>query len=330
MGRFFDFWISLPEFDQNILGEKIITSLVCHRLDKNKPVIFFIGGDSGEGKSYTAIKILDIVNKYYGVETKETLNDQLVYVPIEYANKMNNLLFSQDKTVKKMKAIIIDEGRELIPAKQWYNFINQVIADVNAMSRGVKPLALLVVSQFIKDIDFSVRRTITYYAECYRPLTRPLVSFSPWFVWKDTRDIENPKLRKRHIRGYLKIGNKRPFLYVVKRLWVKKPREELTKIYNKTMVETKAMIIRRKLEDVLREIEKSISPRYEKIDYLVNYYLERPDILKIFMERKGDKIHIRKEFEKAHDITPSERKEFEKRLLEKLVERGMIDTGLVS
>jgi len=322
MGRFIDFRITVDDENDPELGKKIVEHLTYRKLQAKKPVVWFIGGSSGEGKSYTAIKIMDIVNNLFGIDTVEYLNEQLIYVPIEYATKMNNILFSKD--MKKVRAIMIDEGRELLPAKLWYNFVNQAIADINAMSRGVKSLLLIIISQYFKDIDTSVRRTITYYSKCYRPLSGSKVSFTPYTIWEDDRDIDNVKLRKRHIRGYITIRGKRPFLYIPNRLWVTKPREELIEIYESTMREKKAAIIRRKLESILQAIEKELAPKYEKIDYLVNYYIERPDLLNLFLERtENNRFVLRKEFEKAHDLTPSERAEFKRRLLDKLAEKGL-------
>jgi len=191
MGRFIDFRITVDDENDPELGKKIVEHLTYRKLQAKKPVVWFIGGSSGEGKSYTAIKIMDIVNNLFGIDTVEYLNEQLIYVPIEYATKMNNILFSKD--MKKVRAIMIDEGRELLPAKLWYNFVNQAIADINAMSRGVKSLLLIIISQYFKDIDTSVRRTITYYSKCYRPLSGSKVSFTPYTIWEDDRDIDGSR-----------------------------------------------------------------------------------------------------------------------------------------
>lgn len=93
-----------------------------------------------------------------------------------------------DKKAKKLKVLMIDEAREVVPAKLWYHFINQAIADVNALSRTVKPICRIMVVQFIKDVDQATRRTVQYYFKCIRPLSGNVL-FYPYRLWKDDRDL---------------------------------------------------------------------------------------------------------------------------------------------
>ena len=317
MGAYSDFQVEWYE-DPRELGHEIIKHLTVNRLKAKKPTIFGITGDSGEGKSYTTLALADIVNQEFGVDTAEVLEDFVVYTPLEYTRKVDRLLF--DKDLRKVHTIMIDEGRELIKSKLWFDFIRQAISDVNAMHRRIKPLVVFVVSQDVVDILKDVRRTLTFYGKCVRPLYKN-TRFTLYRLWKDERDLENPKLRKRKVTGFI-IKNGRKIKFTPSHSTIKLPRKEIIEKYEELSFEKKAKIIRQKIETLLKQVEKEIGQQFDKVEQLVNYYTEHPELLNIILERKRNRIKVRKEFKQMHDLTATEVKEFEKRLLEKLAEKG--------
>jgi ribose 1,5-bisphosphokinase PhnN len=60
------------------------------RLEEKKPSIIFLGGDSGEGKSMAALRILE-----KGQEDIDLVN-QVIYTPYEYPSKVKNMLFNKE------------------------------------------------------------------------------------------------------------------------------------------------------------------------------------------------------------------------------------------
>lgn len=318
MGQFIDFVVEYTESPEE-LGQRILRNITVNRIRAKKPTIIGITGASSEGKSWTALKIADVVNEELGVDTAEVLDDIVVYTPLEYTRKLDRLLF--DKELRKVHTLMIDEGRELIKSKLWYDFVRQAIADVNAMHRQIKPLVVLIVSQDITDILKDVRRTLTFYGQCMRPLSGG-VHFTLYRLWKDERDLENVKLRKRKLRGHI-IKDGRKVVFTVNKFKVKAPRKEIIEKYEKLSFERKSKIIRGKLETLLKQIEKEIGHQFDKVEQLVTYYSEHPELLNIILERKRNKIRVKKEFKNMHDLTATEVKEFEKRLLERLAEKGL-------
>lgn len=326
MGKYIDFIIPYDE-DPAIMGRNILKNITTNRLKAKKPCIIFIGGDSGEGKSYTGLKIIDAVNTEYGINTLDTLDDSVVYIPIEYLQKLDNILFwkkKQRKDLKNMHVLMIDEAREVVRARDWYTFLNRAISDCNAMSRSIKPMVLIVVSQFIKDIDSAIRYTLSFYVECQRPLTgRTRVNFER--VWKNTYDLERPRLCKRPLVGYIDYGNTMSKFYP--RFEAKMPNKELYKKYDKQSFNAKSTILRKRIEESIQRINKDIGTIYDKVGELVKYYATHPDQMLLIKDPRYKKFRIRTDFKKMHDITSVELKEFEKRLYEKLSEQGIIDTS---
>lgn len=323
MGKYLDFIIDYNE-DPELMGIQILQNITINRLKAHKPCIIFVSGDSGEGKSYAGLKILDVVNKYYGIDTLSTLDDSVIYIPTEYLTKLDNCLFykkNKRMDLKNLRVLMIDEAREVVKARLWHTFLNQAIADCNAMSRSVKEIVLLVVSQFIKDIDSAVRYTLTFYAECERPLTGS-TRLRLERVWKNTYDLERPKLCKRPLVGYIDYGKSRSKFYP----WfeVHKPPRELYEKYDKNTFAAKSKILRKRIEETLKRLQKDIGHEFDKVEELVKYYIKNPEQMKLIRDPKYKKFRLRKEFKEMHDITNIEVTEFQKRLFEKMKDEGMM------
>ena len=266
--------------DQRVMGTDICKQLFVNRILKKKPTVILCTGDSGEGKSYTGLKILEIVNNYFGVNTLDHLEDCIIYTPLEYSKKMSAMLHAPE--LKDCRCMILDEARELVSSHLWYSFVNQAIADVNALHRTIKPLVFVVIVQFVKDIDPATRRTIQYYLSCLRPLNAPHVNVFISRLWRDERDIENPKIRRRNVRGYYWTGppndietgqftpGKKMVKFIPTMLTVTLPQKEVYREYEKINLERKSEILKRKLEGLLFQIEKEMGFKSSKVESVVN------------------------------------------------------------
>jgi len=322
VGKFIDFVVPWSE-DPTELGKNIIKNLVVGRLKAKKPCIIFLAGDSGEGKSYTGLKILEIINEYYGVETD--VKNQVIYTPLDYTKKINRLLF--DKEFRDYRILMMDEARELLKAQLWYSFINQALADINAMMRRVKPMAVIVISQFIKDVDIQMRRTLNYYGKCMRPLGKR-TRLKLYTIWKDDTDIERPVLRKRPVRG-LVVKNGIRVQFKPTYFEIQLPDKRIIDEYEAINYEEKSMIIKRKLDLLMRQIQKELGQPYDKVEMLADWYAKHPESIHLVLEKRRGRMQLRKDVRKLHDLTSDEAREFEKRLLEKLAEAGILaKTGL--
>lgn len=318
-----DFVVPHSENPQEI-GVKICEQLFVKRIEKHKPTVILCTGDSGEGKSYTALKILEIVNNYFGVKTEEHMEDQIVYTPLEYSKKMNAILHDSDK--RKLKCLILDEARELVSSHLWYTFVNQAIADVNALHRTVKPLVFVVVVQFIKDIDPSTRRTIQYYMNCHRPINEKHVSVRIHRLWKDERDIDNPRIRKRKIRGYLYKGplqqkGVKYIRFIPTIMKITLPEKSVYKQYEKINYERKSEILTRKLDRLLHEIEKESGVKSTRVTDVVNWFMEHPESADMIQRRVGGKqgkCKMKPEFKRMFNLNNTEAADFEKALYNRL------------
>ncbi|MCJ7458319.1 MAG: hypothetical protein MUP17_04950 [candidate division Zixibacteria bacterium] len=334
--KLIDFIVPYNE-DQRMMGTEICKQLFVNRILKKKPTVILCTGESGEGKSYTGLKILEIVNNYFGVDTLTHLEDCIIYTPLEYSKKMNAML--HEPRLKDCRCMILDEARELVSSHLWYSFVNQAIADVNALHRTVKPLVFVVIVQFIKDIDPATRRTIQYYLSCLRPLNQPHVNVFISRLWKDERDIENPKIRRRNVRGYFYTGSvndattgqftpgKKMTKFTPTMITVTLPPKEVYKEYERINLERKSEILKRKLENLLFQIEKEMGYKSSKVDSVVNYFMEHPELLDLIeTRRRGTKgnIVMKQDFKKMFDLSPVEIRDFQRALHLKLEQSDLV------
>jgi len=303
--------------ENKAFSETVLQRICLNRLKNNKPTVILLVADSGEGKSYTALSWVDTILKSQGVDFAKHLDDVIIFTPLEYVKKVDRLL--HDKALKKVNVIMIDEARALVKASTWHSFVNQAIADVNAMSRGVKPMVFFIITQFIKDIDPATRRTLTFYGKCARP--RRSVKLWLYKLWKDDRDIERPELKRRRIYGVVRRKNRKMTIRPTFNFSL--PRKELVEPYEKMQKEAKGRLIRRKMEMMLKKLEKDFKGMFDKVDAMVAWYVKRPDMLQTITETRRGKVCLNKDANAMYDLTKEEIAEFEKRLMKKLTERGL-------
>jgi len=305
------------------ITKRILYSIVIKRIKHKKPAILFIAGDSGEGKSYSALRLQEVLLELQGLDIRQYLDKINVFTPLEYPNKLESILY--DKELKKVNIICMHEAREVVKAKNWQSFLTQSIADINAMSRAIKRLCVIIISQFIRDITTDVRYTLNYYIKISRPKGKRARLYIN-VMWKDDRDLEKPKLRKRKLSGYLIYPNGKWVRYVPQYLELAPPSKEIAQQFDKLDVEAKSGIIRRKISKLIKDMQEDIqnSTDNNKINAMVEWYVKHPEnLVKIGRQRKG-KWKLGKEAKEMHDLSKREAIDFEQQLNEQLKKQGVI------
>lgn len=301
---------------------RILKAVFLRRLKHKKPVIMFIGGDSGEGKSITALRIQQLLLALQGLDIKEYLNDMNVYTPIQYPEKLKRLLF--DERLKPVNIICMHEAREIIKAKLWYNFLNQAISDINAQARSVKRLMTIIISQFIRDISSDIRYTLNYYCKVSRPLGYgKKARLTIYVLWKDDRDLEKPRLRKRMLQGYLRYPNGKYRKFVPTYLEVNLPPPEIIEEFEAQDYAAKANIIKRKIDTLIKDMEVELNVGTKKIDMIIEYYTRNEEMIKLIGKQTKKGFKLRPDFKDMHELTTIEADQFSRRLFTELEKKGL-------
>lgn len=304
------------------LTKRIIYSILIKRLKAKKPAVVFIGGDSGEGKSYSAIRLIEIMLEIQGLDPLKYFNAINVYTPLQYPKKLDKLLF--DEELKKVNILCMHEAREVVKAKMWQSFLTQAVSDVNAMSRSIKRLCFIIISQFIRDITNDIRYTLNFYMIVRRPKGKKARLYIN-VMWKDDRDLEKPKLRKRKLSGYIVSPDGKYRRFVPQYLELSKPRKELIDIFEAEDYKAKAGIIRKKLDTLLQSMKDELGVASEKVDNMVEWYSKDLDNLHVIGKRWRGKWKVKPEVVKIHKLTTEETVKFEQQLNDKLVAKGLLD-----
>lgn len=250
--------------DDKFISQELLRSLTINRIKADKPSVILLTGESGEGKSATALRLATDILALQGIEVREYLNDIIVYNPFEFAEKIDSIL--HDERLKKINVIILDEARGIVKAVAWNSFVNQAIADINAVSRGVKPLVIIIVSQDVGDIDRPTRKTIKYEFICSRPLhgkvrIHPVV----FYKYRLRGSVEKIELRYRNlkilVKSRLQSQSISPPVLVVDRvpddIWAK---------YKESEVERKTKLIRNRTQKMVEKLKKEWSGEDSRVD----------------------------------------------------------------
>jgi hypothetical protein len=321
-----------PKKDKPIdITRRILYSIVINRLKHKKPAVLFISGDSGEGKSFGALRLQELLLEIQGMKLEDLISDINVYVPIEYPRKINKLLGLNPggykaTGLKDANIICVHEARELVKAKNWHSFINTAISDVNAMSRSIKRLCVMIVSQFIRDISSDIRYTLNYYVKVSRPIGKKARLYF-YVMWKDDTDLEKPKLKKRKLTGYLVYPNGVYRKYTPKYLELRKPKKENVEKFEKQDTEAKAKIIRHKINKLVKEMGAEMDLENEKVNLMVEHYVKNPQNLTSIGRQYRDKWKLKPDVRKMYELSKEEAVDFERKLNEQLIKKGVVEDG---
>ena len=320
MRRYFDFYVKFdPKTDSvEVLTTRILDDVINGRLRSNKPCVIYIGGGSGEGKSYAVLKLQEVLCTIKNLSPVDLCIQMNHTTPLQYRDKLQALLF--DDKYKELDIIAMHEARECVNAKLWQSFVTQAIGHVNAMSRSIKPLCIMIVSQFIRDISNDIRYTLNYYCIAHRPRGQS-TRLEMYTIYHDDSDIDSPKIKKRRLCGYIVYPNGRKKFYQPRYLELKLPDAEMCRVFDKMDTESKEEIIRRKMDRLFDALNQELGVQSSKVDAMVEFYGKNTDSLALIGKlRKGEWI-ITKKVQEMHDLKDYEVREFQKKINLKLREK---------
>lgn len=302
-------------YDEKFISNSILKSLTIRRLKADKPSVILVTGDSGEGKSATALRVATDVLAMQEINIRDYLNDVIVYNPFEFAEKVDAILTSE--RLKKVNVIILDEARGIVKASNWNSFINQAISDINAVSRGVKPLVIIIVSQDVGDIDRSTRKTIKYEFICSRPLESK-VRIHPvvYYKYRPRGSVEKIELRYRslkiQVRGEIENYEINPPILVVNKV-----DSDIWNLYKSEEAIRKTKLIRNRTSKLINKLKKERSGEESRVDNVYNILVEDSEKLGELTVFKRGKTRINEDALEFNDWSKSEMRELEKRLNQK-------------
>jgi adenylate kinase family enzyme len=294
--------------------KRIFHNLIVSTIKDDKPCVILITGKSGTGKSSVALSIADDI---YGEEQLDFLpyvQQSVVMEITEFGDKVKAVLY--EKELKKCFLVILDEARKTVNKDDWRSVVNRTVAMVNALSREVKPLAIIIITQSLRDIDINTRDTIDYYVKCKRSLRHPTEA-SFYEFWVDDSNVDKPKMKKKIVMGnILEAGKARTVkLYNVE---FHKPREEIWKAYKGFSYDSKTKMLEQEFNNLANALKSKYNDSsIKRTQELAQYLHTRKDLLNDFAQFKRKRWQLTPEFCTNFNVSVFEKKEIEKLLLEK-------------
>lgn len=318
-------------------GEKDVTrklfyTLIIKRIKSKKPTVWFIGGDSGEGKSSTGLTVQNILCEAMGIKLIDVLEHMNVLHPIEYPEKLDNLLYSNDKVIKKLPFLCIHEARTVVRSRDWNTMLSTLISDVNAMSRAIKPMCTIIISQFIRDITTDVRYTLTYYSTISRPLQKDYGNLRIYKLYKDDRDLEKPKLKKRFLQGYImkaKHKNADPMnesdwervWTILKSIKLHRPPKDVYEKFEELDREGKTQQIRNKVNKMIDHMKMELGHEDNKVSKIAEHYTKDVVTLSSVSKKVRGKWKLEPKVKDMHGLDKKEIKVLEAEINEKVKQK---------
>jgi|Deesub1362A_J573_1020465.scaffolds.fasta_scaffold00023_155 hypothetical protein len=127
----------------------ILIDHIRERLRHNKNFMMNISGETGSGKSYSALRIAELIDPGFNAE-------RIVFTPEDYINAI--------EAARKRECIIFDEAGVGIPNREWYSITNRLVNYTSQIFR-FKNLVVIYTSPFSKFIDSSLVKLLHAYAE---------------------------------------------------------------------------------------------------------------------------------------------------------------------
>lgn len=295
--------------------KRIIHALIVNRVKKNKPCVICIVGKSGEGKSNAGLFISDATYELENLDFAEYVDKTVIMSALDFGNKTRDILRS--KELKKAFIIMIDEAKATVNSQDWATAVNRTIAMVNSLSRAIKPMAIIIVAQSLKDIDRATRETIDYYIKVTRDDEGGHAKI--YEFWVDDRDLDRPKTKKRIVSGMIEDqqGNVQP--YQLNQITFGKVRKEVWNVYNAIMYEAKDKLIEAEFENLDRYLQDKYSNKeVERVIKIAEYLQQNPDQINEYGTFKHKKWKLNDEFKLHFNLSDLQVKELQKNLTKHL------------
>jgi hypothetical protein len=125
---------------------RVFISALKKRIAENKHFVVMIVGEPRSGKSYSALRIAELVDRDFTL-------DNLAYSPAEFLNRV--------MSCEAGDVIVFDEAGVNIFAREWQSKMNRVLAKVFQIL-GYKHLGIVLTFPSIAFVDKAIRRLFNY------------------------------------------------------------------------------------------------------------------------------------------------------------------------
>jgi len=261
---------------------------IKHRLERNKNFLLAITGPTGSGKTYSGLRIGELLDKDFTI-------DRVVFTSREFMRVING------GTLRRGSVILYDEAGVGLSARQWQSVQNKLINFVMQTFRH-RNLIVIFTSPDLSFMDASSRKLLHCYAETVGiDSERKVVKLKPLLLQTNQRSGD---VYYKYLRVILPGRGVVP----IKRFAVSLPSIQLVRDYE----EKKRNFTQELNESIMQDLEdaesfkgRDLTPRQEDLIRLLNEGKLVPDIAGIFnIDLRMVRMHMVAIRRKGWDIRP--------------------------
>jgi hypothetical protein len=184
-------------------------------VNKNRNWLCIVCGETGSGKSYSAISLAKLIDKEFNI-------DKLVFKADDFLKLLNS------GKLKRGDCIIWDEAGVGLPSREWYSISNKAIGYLLQTFRNLN-LAVIFTTPNLGYIDNQARCLFHSYIQTERiDYKKNIAVCKLFFVDVDSKKgkvyYKYPRFNIQTPDGYSKM-------VVIKELYIDKPTDDLIKAY---------------------------------------------------------------------------------------------------
>jgi ABC-type dipeptide/oligopeptide/nickel transport system ATPase component len=251
----------MNENNENYIFDKFVKRIRARLLFQNKNWLGIICGETGSGKSYSALSLAYLISNRVHV----------VFTPLEFLSLLNN------SNIQKGDVVIFDEAGVGMSSREWYSVQNKLLGTVLQTFRNMN-VAVIFTTPNLSFIDVQARKLFHSYMETSYIDYENEESFLKVF------DIQiNGRFNKIYYKRPRIINDVTGSVYTMSHLVLDKPSEEACEHYEGLKSEYTKKLNANALNELLEptgkttkkpeiDIDKVISKvKQEKKKYLKQY-----------------------------------------------------------
>jgi hypothetical protein len=293
--------------------------------------VLLLTGESGEGKTTTAFNIQDNYYRKKGIDFLKVMPYNTIFNPGQFYDTINLILtppkdHKDYKLLRKINTLQIDEASEVVGSAHWQSTVNENIRRINAISRGVKPLFIIWITPFSREIELKTRTTVNFHGICTRESNHP-TRMDLRRVLKNERNFEKPFMETKAIRGFIRMPDGQCVLDYPKFEFAM-PRKDIMDLYDVLEKENKTSLIQNKLAKLAEWFSKEAHGQLDRVEAIVSHYAKSTEEMLKVAEKKRGQWKVKPEVQYMFNLNREEVSTMQRRLNEELNKSGVIDIAV--
>lgn len=276
--------------EDNDIGLKYIRRIRSRLLYKNKNWLAIICGETGSGKSYSAISLASKIGRVH-----------IVFTPVDFLRLINS------EKLQKGDVVVFDEAGVGMSSREWYSVQNKLLGTVLQTFRNLN-IGVIFTTPNLSFIDVQARKLFHSYMETN------YLDYDNGESYVKLYDIQvNSRFDKIYFK--LPIFNIEGRPVKMSHLVLDKPNDKLVEYYENRKKMYTTNLNKNALEEITGSKEKP-KPQIDEKAILKDIIKRKKEFVKEYNQHKFiDRDLIRGEYNLSHAITDKLKKQAENTLL---------------